>query len=226
MTDAVIFDFYGTLTPGRSGDAQRRARAAQAAALGVDPGLFDAELTATVDERFRGAGGDVAGSLRWIAARLGADVSPPFLDRAAEVRLATERAFGEPRSEAAEVLRALSARGLRIGVVSDCSAELPRYFAELPVAPHVDAAVFSFVTGSRKPEPDNYLACCTALGVEAGACVYVGDGGSDELAGARRVGMRPIHLDVAEDLGGVVYGRHIDWDGERVTALAQVLELV
>lgn len=223
---AVIFDFYGTLTAGRSDEAQRRARRAQAVALGVDGERYDAELTATVDERFRGAGGDIAGSLRWVTARLGVDVAPSYLARAAEVRLATERSFGEPRPEAAEVLRALQARGLRVGIVSDCSAELPGYFAELPIAPHVDAAVFSFVTGHRKPEPENYLECCTMLGVEPGECVYLGDGGSDELAGARRVGMRAIHLDVADDAGGVVYGRHVDWDGERITTLTRVLDAV
>ncbi|SHH44878.1 putative hydrolase of the HAD superfamily [Jatrophihabitans endophyticus] len=222
---AVVFDFYGTLTPGRSDAAQGRARRAQAEAMRVDPARFDAELTATVDERFRGAGGSVAGSLRWVTSRLGVDVAPPHLDRGADVRLAAERTFGEPRPEAAEVLRALQARGLRIGVVSDCSAELPAYFAELPIAPHVDAAVFSFVTGHRKPEPANYLACCDALGVAAAECVYVGDGGSDELAGARAVGMRAVHLDVADETGSVVYGRHLTWDGERVTALAEVLDL-
>lgn len=223
---AVVFDFYGTLTPGRTAEAQRNARRAQAMALGVDPDAYDAELTATVDERFRGAGGDVVGSLRWVTARLGLDVAPTYLDRGAALRLENERTFGEPRPEAVDVLRAISARGLPIGLVSDCSAELPVYFGDLPVAPFVQAPVFSFVTGSRKPEPDNYLHCCAALGVAPQDCLYVGDGGSDELAGAREVGMRAVHLDVFEDTAGVVYGRHSTWDGERITELRQVLDLL
>ena len=47
---AVVFDFYGTLTPGRTASDQHRVRAEQAAALGVDPQRFDAELTATIDD--------------------------------------------------------------------------------------------------------------------------------------------------------------------------------
>jgi putative hydrolase of the HAD superfamily len=223
---AVVFDFYGTLAPGRSVAAQVEARAAQAEALGVDPRRFDAELTATVDERFRGAGGDVSGSLRWLARRLGADPDPAAVAAAAGVRLTVERGFGEPRREAVDVVRALKQRGLRVGVVSDCSAELPAYFAALPIAPYVDAAVFSFVTGHRKPEPHNYLACCARLGVEPGACLYVGDGGSNELAGARAVGMRAVHLAVPEEVNSLVYGRHREWDGETVDSLAGVLALL
>ena len=223
---AVVFDFYGTLAPGRSVAAQAAARAAQAEALGVDAERFDVELTSTVDERFRGAGGDVAGSLRWLARRLGVEPSADAVERAAQVRLVTERQFGEPRSDAAPVLRALKDRGLLVGIVSDCSAELPVYFPSLPIAPYVDAAVFSFLTGRRKPEPENYLACCAALGVEPSECLYVGDGGSDELAGARAVGMRPVHLAVPAEAEALVYGRHLAWDGEVVGSLADVLRLV
>lgn len=177
-------------------------------------------------ERFEGAGADVAGSLRWVAHRLGLDVGADALGRAAAVRLAAERRFGEPRAEAAEVLRELRTRGLRIGLISDCSAELPAYFADLPIAQYVDAPVFSFVTGHRKPAPENYLACCATLSVSPQECLYVGDGGSDELAGARAVGLRAVHLDVEAEAGGVVYGRHTRWDGARITSPREVLDLV
>jgi putative hydrolase of the HAD superfamily len=223
---AFVFDFYGTLTPGRRLADQVAARREQAIALDVAPDAFDAELTATVDARFRVAGGDIAGSLRWVARRLGATPPDDAVQRAAEIRLASERRFGTPRPEAAEVLRGLREQGHPIGVVSDCSAELPVYFPELSVAPYVDAAVFSFNTGQRKPAPENFLACCAALGVAAPACVYVGDGGSDELAGARAVGMRAVHFAAPDDVEAVVYERHAHWDGEVIASLAEVRTLV
>ena len=223
---AVVLDFYGTLAPGRSTAHQVSARAAQAEALGVDQGLLDAALSATVDERFRGAGGTVAGSLAWVARRIGADPDPATLQRAAEVRLAAERSFGEPRPDAVPVLSAVRARGLTVGVVSDCSAELPLYFPELPIAPLVDSAVFSFVLGVRKPDPRIFTACCTALDVPPDGCLYVGDGGSDELAGATAIGMHAVHLDVPGEDHSVVYGRHASWDGPRIRALPQLLELL
>jgi len=223
---AVVFDFYGTLTPGRTAADQKSARTAQAVALGVDPAAFDHELTATIDARFRGVGGDVPGSLAWVAGRLGHLPSATQLAEAADVRLSCERAMGQPRDEAVAVLSALREQGLRIGVVSDCSAELPLYFPDLAIAPYVDLPVFSSVTGHRKPEPANYLACATGLGVQPGDCLYVGDGGSNELGGAQAVGMHPVHLNVAVEQGSVVYERHADWDGPVIRSLSEVLALV
>ena len=223
---AVVFDFYGTLAPGRSAPEQIEARTEQAAALGVDPERFDAELNATMDERFRGAGGSVSGQLAWIARRLGVEPTPEAVEAATVTRLKHERRFGQLRPDAEPVLRALHERGLRIGVVSDCSAELPDYFAELPIARFVDAPVFSFVTGHRKPAPENYLTCCAGLGVDPAECVYVGDGGSNELSGARALGMRAIHLDVTAEADSPVYEKHSSWDGEVVTSLSEVPGLI
>jgi putative hydrolase of the HAD superfamily len=223
---AVVFDFYGTLAPGRSVPEQLKARTEQAAALGVDAARFDAELNDTMDERFRGAGGSVRGQLAWVADRLGAEPAPEALAAATAVRLEHERRFGGPRPDAEPVLRTLHERGLRIGVVSDCSAELPAYFDELPIAPYVDAPVFSFVTGHRKPAPENYLACCAALEVDPAECIYVGDGGSNELAGARALGMRAVHLNVEAEAGSPVYEKHAQWDGEVITSLRAVPTLV
>ena len=223
---AVVFDFYGTLSPGRTEHEQSAARLAQAGALGVDAAALDAEMTATVTERFTGAGGSIEGSLAWVCARIGAHPSPQQLAEAARVRLVCERSFGRPRPEAVPVLTALRAAGLRIGVVSDCSAELPQYFPDLPIAPLVDAPVFSFVLGVKKPAAAIFLACCSALDVDPGECLYVGDGGSNELPGARDTGMRAVHLDVAGEQGATVYGRHTSWDGEVITSLADVTGLI
>lgn len=223
---AVVFDFYGTLAPGRSVAEQLTARAEQAAALGVDANRFDAELNDTMDDRFRGVGGSVGGQLAWVARRLGTDPTPEALEAATAVRFEHERRFGTPRPDAEPVLRILHERGLRIGVVSDCSAELPAYFYQLPIARYVDAPVFSFVTGHRKPAPENYLACCAALQVDPAECIYVGDGGSNELVGARSLGMRAVHLAVAAEVGSSVYEKHASWDGEMITSLGAVPALV
>jgi putative hydrolase of the HAD superfamily len=43
-----------------------------------------------------------------------------------------------------------------------------------------------------KPEPEIYRWCLAALGLEACDCVFAGDGGSDELQGAKAVGMQTV----------------------------------
>jgi putative hydrolase of the HAD superfamily len=223
---AVIFDFYGTLTVGRSPHAQARARAEQARVLGVDASAFHAALDASFRERSRGETGSAEETLARLARQLGSEPDAPALAAAAALRLESERRFGQPRPEALPLLRELRARGLRIGVVSDCSSELPIYFPELALAPVVDAAVFSYLTGNLKPDPANYLACCRRLDVAPSACWYVGDGGSNELHGARALGMHPVHLDVAIERGDVVYGRHAHWDGDTITSLSELVPLI
>ena len=63
-----------------------------------------------------------------------------------------------------------------------------------PLARLFDAEVFSCVVGLVKPEPAIYTACLTSLDLEAHECLFVGDDGSDELAGARAVGMSPVFV--------------------------------
>ena len=58
--------------------------------------------------------------------------------------------------------------------------------------PFVDAASFSCVTGIRKPDAAAYLMATDRLRVAPEDCVYVGDGGSHELAGARTLGMQAV----------------------------------
>ncbi len=46
-----------------------------------------------------------------------------------------------------------------------------------------------------------YETACAHLGVDPGECLYVGDGGSQELSGATAVGMTAFRL-TAPDLAG------------------------
>src|SRR5438874_2735987 len=83
-----------------------------------------------------------------------------------------------------EAVREVPARGLRTAVVSDCTYELARFLPSLPVAPLLDACVYSVEVGACKPDPAIYLAACRRLGVSPPECLYVGDGGGRELSGA------------------------------------------
>jgi putative hydrolase of the HAD superfamily len=75
-----------------------------------------------------------------------------------------------------------------------------------------------------KPEPDIYLRTARALEVEPERCLYVGDGANDELAGAARVGMTPV-LILPRDREPW-WDEVRDWDGLRIEAIPEVLELV
>jgi putative hydrolase of the HAD superfamily len=216
---AVVFDFFGTLT-----EAVQRGRyhAGIARSLGCDPTEFISLLDRTFYLRALGTFGTPEETLRWMCRQLGTDPSPAQLRRAARARVHALRADTRLRPEAVPVLRALRRRGLYTAVVSDCGYELAGFLPVLPIAPLIDATVYSVQVGHCKPHPEIFLAACRRLGVGPEECLYVGDGGSRELTGASAVGMTAVRL-AAPDLDRhLTFQPDLDWRGPAVASLGDV----
>lgn len=211
---AVVFDLWETLVP-LPGPLRRRAFDAMAAALDADPDALAEAWKATRTERETGRLEPVA---RSICRELGLAVTGKRLAGALAARTSVHReAFSHVRPDAMPTLEALRELGLRIGLVSNCTSDLPPSLEASPLAPLLDAAVFSCSEGAMKPDPVLYRRAAERLGVPPERCVYVGDGSDDELAGARAVGMTPVLLAVGEARG---------WDGLRIRALRELPPLV
>lgn len=222
---AVLFDYFGTLTPSLAEITSPAERIAMGEVLGVDPTVLHEAWAASFEDRSTGRTGDVQATLRMLARATGADPTDEQVAAAAEIRMTAYRRTSLPRPETVGVLKELRARGLRIAVVSDCSDELVELWPGLPQAEFVDAMVFSSVVGVRKPAPIMYRLACERLGVEAGECLYVGDGGSNELTGATAFGIRAVLLADAKWAAGHRYDAD-EWAGETIHELAAVLDLV
>ena len=67
-------------------------------------------------------------------------------------------------------------------------------WGECPIARLFDSTVISCHVGCVKPEPEIYQISLRELGVEAREAVFVGDGGSSELEGARNVGLTTVMI--------------------------------
>jgi len=78
--------------------------------------------------------------------------------------------------------------------VSNADAMEIRGWGDSPAAGCFDATIFSCEVGYVKPEPQIYRICLERLGVSAGEAVFVGDGGSNELPGARAVGLATVMM--------------------------------
>jgi putative hydrolase of the HAD superfamily len=224
--EAVIFDIFGTLVDIFSLEEYRVFLDDLCAVLGVSPEAFMSRWDETADERALGRV-PVAEQLRALCRELGADVTPAQLEQAVEVRVDFVRGALEPRADAVETLTRLKAAGHKIGVISDCSEEVVVAWPDTPLAPLVDEAVLSAAVGLKKPDRRVYELACERLGVEPAACLFVGDGGSRELTGAAAVGMDAVLIRTPEDAGDDAFRRDAEeWDGSRVSALQEVLELV
>jgi putative hydrolase of the HAD superfamily len=219
---AVVFDFYGTLTPVSPSEAWAGNAARLATVMGVSPAGLVQVLDDSFPERISGALGGVRETMAEVAERLGVRLSQEQLDEAAETRRAVQESMFELRPEALGVIGRLRSAGFRIGLVSDCTTELPDAWSRLPLASVVDAPVFSCVEGTRKPDPRLFRKAAADLGTEPGRCVYVGDGGGRELTGASGIGMRAVLLAGPDWHAHRDHNRESDWPGLRIGSLTEL----
>ena len=99
--------------------------------------------------------------------------------------------FANIESSILEMVEELRSRGLRLGVVTNASDMDAEPWPGSVLAPLFDVFIPSFEVGILKPDPRIYELGLEALGVSAEEAIFVGDGGSNELSGAARVGLRP-----------------------------------
>ena len=89
-------------------------------------------------------------------------------------------------------LDALRAAGIRTALVSDAGADDVESWQRSPLRDRLDAVVFSYELGVRKPDPRMYQRALEAIGVAPNEAIFVGDGGSDEHRGARALGITTV----------------------------------
>ena len=75
---------------------------------------------------------------------------------------------------------------------NNCFSEESTVIKKSILYPFFDAVCLSFDEGIQKPDPAIFERCIERLGVEPDACLYVGDGGSNELEAAQRLGMQVV----------------------------------
>ena len=220
---AVLFDFFGTLT--RS--VQRGPQHADIArALGCDPDIVLGVLDRTFRTRARGVFGSAEATLRFVTEQAGGRPRQDQLEAAMPARIDALRADTVLRADAVSTLTALKQRGLATALISDCTHELPAFLPALPVADLLDTQVFSVELGVCKPDPKIYLTACARLGVAPDQCLYIGDGGSQELTGAEAVGMTAVRLAAPDLKNHLVFDQDDTFDGQTITTLTDVLTLV
>jgi putative hydrolase of the HAD superfamily len=212
---AVIFDLWQTLVPWPT-ESANRMYSQMAETWGADPDTFHEVWTRRFHERVVGP---IEPHLRSIAEELA-------LTGDLEAVLAIRRNWTleslVPRDDAVRTLRELRRRGHRLGMISACSQDVPDVWERTPFDPLFDSAVFSCSVGVSKPDPRIYALACVELGVQAGDCLFVGDGANDELPGAERAGMTAVQLRAP---GEPLTASGERWEGRYVERLSDVLEL-
>lgn len=192
---AVLLDLYDTLV--RIDAALYEATLASMAAVA---GVPVAEFRMAWDGTGRAAS---TGGLPTTADRARAALAalqPGGSDPAAATRVAAietrfQREAARLYDGTLEALAALRQQGLRLALVCNVTAASRQVPEQLGITRYLDAVIVSCEVGAMKPEPAIYLAACARLGVQPAACLFAGDGGNQELNGARTLGMRTVWID-------------------------------
>ncbi len=225
---AVIFDLWGTLVPSMSNQEYMDVLGRMATSLSVPPDEFNRVWFETARERNVGTIQSIEDNITHICEQLGVHARDARIGQATRMRLDFVVRTMRPRPDVIGTLSWLRSHGFKIALVSNCSCDTPVVWKDTPLASFFDVTVFSSSAGLRKPDPRIYLLATEQLGVKPEDCLFVGDGASQELPGARRVGMNPVLLSVPEtESSETVYQIDTDaWDGPRISSLSEVLKFL
>src|SRR5262249_25179052 len=148
---AVLFDLWGTLAHPFPGSQCEEALRAMAQAVGICSEVFSPCWNReTWRQRAIGAFPTIEANVAYICRQSEVYRSPEQLTEAASIRQAFTRRSLRPRVEAVQTLQWLKERGLRLGLLSDCSAEVPEIWLETTLAQWIEEPVFSCRTGTKK----------------------------------------------------------------------------
>ena len=189
MIKAVIFDMFETLVTlfeGRTYFSENIA-----ADLGIPPQDFRREWHATELARSTGVYSMEEGTAITLK-NLGA-YSEESVKLVARKRLeALGDTFSAIPKESIELLKKLREKGILTGLITNTFSDERDLIVASPLYPLFDVAMISYDTGLYKPDPAVFKAMIKALNVKPEECLYVGDGGSRELYGARDAGMKAV----------------------------------
>jgi putative hydrolase of the HAD superfamily len=228
--DAVIFDLFGTLIHTVPPDDYGAMLGEVAGALGIHSDTFTKAWRTTIDERESGLFGGIDEILAKTAAAAGRAASSGEVIDAKQRWLAITAGWLAPREEARATLAAIRATGAKVGLLSNCSAEIPPLWPAAGLADLFDHVVFSCNVGVMKPHPSVYEAASGPLGVKSERCMFVGDGGARELTGASAVGMEAVLLRVPGEehtwFDSFYRKDALEWPGTIVASLSELTSLI
>jgi putative hydrolase of the HAD superfamily len=224
--NAVIFDLYGTLVDDfASSVGQLHVEFVKT--LAAPPDSFMKLWRETTEMRVIGAFQTVEASIEYVCNLLGVPITMEQLTRAVEIRLQLIKRTLTPRPDALETLARIRNNGYKIGLLSNCSIEIPIVWPETAFADLVDSAIFSSREGLKKPDPRLYRVACERLGMKPEDCLYIADGENYELAAAAKVGLHTLLLrNSSRDNGSELLREAREWQGDLIDSLTDVWQRV
>lgn len=186
----VFFDLFSTLV---SLNDHNRHIAKASQYLGIDEKEWNRVSMSQYHDRGIGLVNKPFEIVSDIARTIDPELSDEAIEGAVAVRIHRfHHCVTHPEREVVEVLKQLKSAGLRLGLISNADVIDIMGWPESPLCKLFESVTFSCEVGVAKPDRRIYELAMAKMKVTAKDCVFVGDGGSDELAGAKALGMSTV----------------------------------
>jgi putative hydrolase of the HAD superfamily len=222
---AIIFDLFGILVDSNSIQGYNRYLADMASALELPAEDFSKLWRDTIYERGIGIFKTTEESIRYICNKLNVSVSDENIRKCNEIRLENTRKALTPKNGAVDILKRLRGLGYRIGLITNCSADVPLLWENTEFSHLFDVTIFSASVGMKKPDTQIYKLACEQLGVVPNECLYFGDGDSNELSGASQLGMDAVMIRDPNEMDPYRL-IEVDWEGRKIEYFSEILDLI
>lgn len=187
---AVIFDLFETLIT--EWGHKKYTKNEMCSDLGIEREEFDLYWEEKEQERYIGKI-DFVDSILYVCEKCGKQIDDLTLEAITDKRIKTKSTcFEYVAPEVFQLLSDLRSMGLKLAIVSNCSSEEVKVIKQSKIYEYFDQVILSYEVGLQKPDIRIYKKAADLLGVALDECIFVGDGGSNELVGARDAGMKAI----------------------------------
>ena len=189
---AIVFDLFHTLT---GFESEWSDLPFTCDVLGIERKIWDEAITTGSRWRLAGEERDAYRILHRLTREIDPRIAEETIRKAATLRKQRFRdALRRIPPANVDTLKRLRGAGFALGLVSNADAIEVEPWKDSPLSGCFDVEVFSCECGHVKPEPAIFRACIDALGLKPEQCMFVGDGGSNELIGAKEVGMQTVFV--------------------------------
>jgi putative hydrolase of the HAD superfamily len=221
----VIFDLFRTLT---GIESEWSDLPVTSDVLGINRRVWDEILATRSRQRLTGAQRDPFEIVRTLAHEVDPTIPESRIREAVQIRDQWFRhALRNIPQDNIDAVKHLRAADLRLGLISNADVMEVAAWEESPLVGLFDVEIFSWTVGCVKPEPAIFRRCLDALKLRPSECLFVGDGGSNELIGVKEVGLSTVFVSgvIAEHWPDRVADR-IKISDYHVTLMPQILTLL
>ena len=226
---AVVSDLFGTLIENPPMAHIEATISSMSEKLQIDHESFSRLCFKTNDLRLSGTFPSFVVNVEHICHRLGFHPSASQISRAADLVAAySRRCLKRVHPGAMDTLSTLQQLGLRLGLISDATYEVPTAWPVTPFAEFIQEPASSCEVKLKKPDPRIYQIAKERLHVTSQVCVYVGGGGSNELSSTAEAEMFPILLAASRQTDPTYVHRPgaQAWQGQRVNSFSELLDKI